>query len=187
MARSLLRPGRKDGTDRRDRGSTGRNTSPRSSRPRTGPSWWNRTHVDCRSRFCGSMAASPDWRRGLSTEFWWTHRAPGWVRCGAGRRRAGGAVRAMCRRCQVAARTPASAISLTRPGGVIVYATCSPHVAETLRVVSDALRAIRAGFDTRPLFAPADGLGDGPHVQLWPHRHGTDAMFAAAFQKLAAE
>ena len=25
-----------------------------------------------------------------------------------------------------------------------------------------------------------DGLGDGPYVQLWPHRHGTDAMFAAA-------
>jgi 16S rRNA (cytosine967-C5)-methyltransferase len=27
-------------------------------------------------------------------------------------------------------------------------------------------------------------LGDGPYVQLWPHRHGTDAMFAAALTKL---
>jgi 16S rRNA (cytosine967-C5)-methyltransferase len=27
-----------------------------------------------------------------------------------------------------------------------------------------------------------DRLGDGPYVQLWPHRHGTDAMFAAALQ-----
>ena len=81
----------------------------------------------------------------------------------------------------------AAAISLTRPGGVIVYATCSPHVAETLGVVSDALRRHPVGaLDIRPLFAPADGLGDGTHVQLWPHRHGTDAMFAAAFQKLAA-
>ena len=29
---------------------------------------------------------------------------------------------------------------------------------------------------------PVDGLGDGPWVQLWPHRHGTDAMFAAALR-----
>jgi len=27
-----------------------------------------------------------------------------------------------------------------------------------------------------------DHLGDGPYVQLWPHRHGTDAMFAAALK-----
>ena len=33
-----------------------------------------------------------------------------------------------------------------------------------------------------PLFEPADRLGAGPYVQLWPHRHGTDAMFAAALQ-----
>jgi 16S rRNA (cytosine967-C5)-methyltransferase len=26
-------------------------------------------------------------------------------------------------------------------------------------------------------------LGDGPTVQLWPHRHGTDGMFVAAFSK----
>jgi 16S rRNA (cytosine967-C5)-methyltransferase len=37
-------------------------------------------------------------------------------------------------------------------------------------------------LDTRPLFAPVDNLGDGPYVQLWPHRQGTDAMFAAALK-----
>jgi 16S rRNA (cytosine967-C5)-methyltransferase len=78
----------------------------------------------------------------------------------------------------------ASAIELVRPGGVVLYATCSPHLAETVGVVADALRrhAVMAS-DTRPLFEPADRLGDGPHVQLWPHRHGTDAMFAAALSK----
>ncbi|KUI46071.1 rRNA cytosine-C5-methyltransferase [Mycobacterium sp. GA-1199] len=77
----------------------------------------------------------------------------------------------------------ASAIRLTRPGGVVLYATCSPHLAETVGVVSDALRRHPVtAVDTRPLFAPADNLGDGPHVQLWPHRHGTDAMFAAALK-----
>ncbi|MEB3034788.1 RsmB/NOP family class I SAM-dependent RNA methyltransferase [[Mycobacterium] nativiensis] len=77
----------------------------------------------------------------------------------------------------------AAAIGLTRPGGVVLYATCSPHLSETVGVVADALRRHPVtALDTRPLFAPADALGDGPHVQLWPHRHGTDAMFAAALQ-----
>ena len=81
----------------------------------------------------------------------------------------------------------ASAIALTRPGGVVLYATCSPHLAETVGVVADALRRQPvAAIDTRPLFDPGldtmAGLGDGPNVQLWPHRHGTDAMFAAALR-----
>ena len=77
----------------------------------------------------------------------------------------------------------ASAIRLTRPGGVVLYATCSPHLAETVGVVADALRRHPVTvLDARPLFDPVDGLGDGPYVQLWPHRHGTDAMFAAALK-----
>lgn len=78
----------------------------------------------------------------------------------------------------------AAAIGLVRPGGVVLYATCSPHLAETIGVVSDALRRHPVtSLDTRPLFAPAEDLGSGPHVQLWPHRHGTDAMFAAALRR----
>jgi 16S rRNA (cytosine967-C5)-methyltransferase len=77
----------------------------------------------------------------------------------------------------------AAAIHLTRPGGVVLYATCSPHLAETVGVVADALRRHPVtALDTRPLFDPVDDLGDGPYVQLWPHRHGTDAMFAAALK-----
>jgi len=78
----------------------------------------------------------------------------------------------------------ASAIDLTRPGGVVLYATCSPHLAETVGVVSDALRCHPvSALDTGRLFAPMADVGDGPYVQLWPHRHGTDAMFAAALRK----
>jgi 16S rRNA (cytosine967-C5)-methyltransferase len=79
----------------------------------------------------------------------------------------------------------AAAIALTRPGGVVLYSTCSPHLVETVGVVADALRRhpVRA-LDTRPLFEPAE-LGEGPYVQLWPHRHGTDAMFAAALVRVA--
>lgn len=83
----------------------------------------------------------------------------------------------------------AAAIALTRPGGVVLYATCSPHLAETVGVVGDALRRRPvSALDTRPLFEPVtDGLGAGPaenSVQLWPHRHGTDAMFAAALRRV---
>lgn len=79
----------------------------------------------------------------------------------------------------------AAAITLTRPGGVVLYSTCSPHLAETVGVVADALRRHPvSALDTRPLFEPAE-TGDGPYVQLWPHRHGTDAMFAAALRREA--
>ena len=78
----------------------------------------------------------------------------------------------------------ASAIRLVRPGGVVLYATCSPHLAETVGVVSDALRRQPVtALDAREFFAPATDLGPGPYVQLWPHRHGTDAMFAAVLRK----
>lgn len=82
----------------------------------------------------------------------------------------------------------AAGIALTRPGGVVLYATCSPHLAETVGVVADALRRHPVeALDTRPLFTPVtEGLGNGPYVQLWPHRHGTDAMFAAALRRLPA-
>ena len=80
----------------------------------------------------------------------------------------------------------AAAIRLTRPGGVVLYATCSPHLAETAGVVADAVRRYPVtALDTRELFAPATDTGDGTSVQLWPHRHGTDAMFAAALRVTA--
>lgn len=73
-----------------------------------------------------------------------------------------------------------SAIRLTRPGGVVAYVVCSPHLAEAGGVVADVVR--RTGveqLDARPCFPGVPGLGNGPSVQLWPHRHGTDAMFCA--------
>lgn len=80
----------------------------------------------------------------------------------------------------------ASAIQLTRPGGVIVYSTCSPHLAETVGVVSDAVgRYAVSAEDARAVFPGVDGLGDADAVQLWPHRHGTDAMFTALLRKHA--
>jgi 16S rRNA (cytosine967-C5)-methyltransferase len=74
----------------------------------------------------------------------------------------------------------AAALRLVRPGGVLAYVTCSPHLPETLGVVAghDLL-------DARPLFPGVPQLGEGPTVQLWPHRHGTDAMFFALLRRPA--
>ena len=72
-------------------------------------------------------------------------------------------------------------LAAARPGGVVAYVTCSPHLAETVEIVDWVLaRGGVSALDART-FLPSrmPGLGPGPYVQLWPHRHGTDAMFLA--------
>lgn len=80
-----------------------------------------------------------------------------------------------------------SAIASTRVGGVVGYATCSPHLAETRAVVEDVLREGLGveWIDARPLLPGVPALGEGPDVQLWPHLHGTDAMYLALLRKTA--
>ncbi|KLN33349.1 methyltransferase [Cellulosimicrobium funkei] len=79
-----------------------------------------------------------------------------------------------------------SALDAVRPGGVVGYVTCSPHLAETQVVVADVLRRrddvelLDAPAVVRDVVRPeardAIELGDRQDVQLWPHVHGTDAM-----------
>lgn len=77
-----------------------------------------------------------------------------------------------------------AAWDLLRPGGVVVYSTCSPHLPETVSVVADLVRRTDAEqLDTRELLPGVTDVGDGPGAQLWPHRHGTDAMFMAVLRK----
>jgi 16S rRNA (cytosine967-C5)-methyltransferase len=77
-----------------------------------------------------------------------------------------------------------SALASVRVGGVVAYVTCSPHTAETVAVVDAA-----AGRDdvevlpVAPLFPEVPGVARGEHGQLWPHRHGTDAMFMALLRR----
>lgn len=78
-----------------------------------------------------------------------------------------------------------SALDAARPGGVVAYVTCTPHVAETRVVVEDVL-AGNGGVERLDATATLPGkleLGSGPYAQLWPHRHGTDAMFLALLRK----
>ncbi|MHA7284775.1 RsmB/NOP family class I SAM-dependent RNA methyltransferase [Arthrobacter sp. MDT3-44] len=84
----------------------------------------------------------------------------------------------------------ASALDAVAPGGVVAYVTCSPHHAETDAVVDDCLRK-RPGFERLDAGAALDavsiggalGAGHGTSAQLWPHVHGTDAMYLALLRK----
>lgn len=78
-----------------------------------------------------------------------------------------------------------TAADATRAGGVIAYVTCSPHLAETEFVVSDILkrRDDLERIEARDYLPEVPDCGDGPFVQLWPHRHQTDAMFLALLRR----
>lgn len=78
-----------------------------------------------------------------------------------------------------------SALDSLRPGGVAAYVTCSPHLGETREVVGSVLarRTDAERVDARPLVPGVPDLGEGPDVQLWPHRHGTDAMYLTLLRR----
>lgn len=91
-----------------------------------------------------------------------------------------------------------SALAAVKPGGVVAYVTCSPHVAETIAVVDDALRkrddvALLDAGSTLDSVSLSGALQAGNAAssipehrnmaQLWPHIHQSDAMFLALIRK----
>ncbi|MDA8110345.1 MAG: RsmB/NOP family class I SAM-dependent RNA methyltransferase [Betaproteobacteria bacterium] len=85
-------------------------------------------------------------------------------------------------------RILAAAARLVKPGGRLVYATCSILPEENERV---AERFLAASPDFAPLSCAAllaaqrIPLDTGEQLRLWPHAHGTDGFFAAAFERRA--
>lgn len=76
------------------------------------------------------------------------------------------------------------------PGGVLGYVTCSPHLSETTALVAWAESQYRGDLELLSANAilnemnPNLGLDAAFRTaQLWPHIHGTDAMFIALFRK----
>ncbi|GAA4193533.1 transcription antitermination factor NusB [Gryllotalpicola kribbensis] len=84
-----------------------------------------------------------------------------------------------------------AAVEVLRPGGILAYVTCSPHLGETRIAVAEALRRHAGALEELPTQEilqgaadqPLDLAGDPAQVQLWPHRHNTDAMFIALLRK----
>jgi 16S rRNA (cytosine967-C5)-methyltransferase len=81
----------------------------------------------------------------------------------------------------------AAALRAVRPGGVVGYATCSPHLVETRVAVAETLRREKSTVEHIDVRSALPGelpdLGRGPAVQLWPHRHATDAMYLALLRR----
>ena len=88
-----------------------------------------------------------------------------------------------------------AAVGALAPGGILAYVTCSPHTAETHGTLAAGLerwRGIVDPLDTRAALQalsrhPLDLAGEPETVQLWPHRHGTDAMFISLVRKADAD
>jgi 16S rRNA (cytosine967-C5)-methyltransferase len=86
------------------------------------------------------------------------------------------------------ARIMTAAAKLVKPGGRLVYATCSVLPDEN-ESVADAFAASHPEFTALScaelLTAQRIPLDTGERLRLWPHRHGTDGFFAAAWERAA--
>jgi len=88
-----------------------------------------------------------------------------------------------------------AAMRALAPDGILAYVTCSPHTAETHGTLGAALERWRGHveqLDTQGVVQglsrhPLDLAGTPETVQLWPHRHGTDAMFIALVRRREAD
>ena len=83
----------------------------------------------------------------------------------------------------------AAAIKTVRLDGIIAYVTCSPHLAETQQIVQRAVRtgaveAIETAAVVKRVSPGIAECGRGTAAQLWPHRHGTDAMFVQLLRRI---
>ena len=83
-----------------------------------------------------------------------------------------------------------SAWKALEPGGVLAYVTCSPHLSETTAQVAWAEGRFKSDLELvnaneiLNVVNPELGLDESFRTsQLWPHTHGTDAMFLALFRK----
>jgi 16S rRNA (cytosine967-C5)-methyltransferase len=82
-------------------------------------------------------------------------------------------------------RLLARALDVVRPGGLVLYVTCSPHLAETESVVAgvDRLGGEVVPVGDHPELDLPPGSVCGPYLRLWPGVHDTDGMFAALIRR----
>jgi len=93
--------------------------------------------------------------------------------------------------CALQTRILASAARLLRPGGQLVYGTCSLLRSENEDIAQDFSAAHAGSFEAVPagdVLAEArvqggEGLVSEGFFRTWPHLHQTDGFFAAVWRK----
>lgn len=75
-----------------------------------------------------------------------------------------------------------AALPHLRPGGTLVYATCTFRREEDEEVAA-AIEAAHPELERVAPPVPADVLTPDGFLRTWPHRHGTDAFFAVAWRR----
>ncbi len=80
-----------------------------------------------------------------------------------------------------------AAAARLKPGGVLVYATCSTAVEEDEAIIKDFLSrhpefVVENGAQLLPEWA--DLFDNSSYLRAWPHRHGTDGFFAARLHRV---
>ncbi len=78
-----------------------------------------------------------------------------------------------------------SAAGCVRPGGVLLYSTCTVNPGEN-EAVTDAFRAAHEDFNPED-FTVGALASEGGRLTLYPHRHGTDGFYLAKFRKSGKE
>ena len=80
----------------------------------------------------------------------------------------------------------AAAAALVRPGGILIYATCSLEAEENAGVV-DAVLTAHPELQRAPVAGavPAELLTAAGDLEVWPQRHGTDGAYAARLERTA--
>jgi 16S rRNA (cytosine967-C5)-methyltransferase len=93
--------------------------------------------------------------------------------------------------CELQAKILESACRLLKSGGRLVYATCSPlrredeAIAEAFSAAHPEFKLLDAGELLKAAGVErADELNANGYMRSWPHAHGMDGFFAAAWQKV---
>lgn len=123
----------------------------------------------------------PEWRDAL-IQYWWTRPARVWASSARSPDTRYKRANDLFSLPVIQSEILDNAASYVRPGGVLVYSTCT-ILPEENEQVTDAFLAQHPDFSMEPFSLPV-GETDG-RITLWPQRHGTDGFYICRMRRQA--